>query len=213
MKGVREGRARSIYSSFFGFAFCSSSAFSRSVSETSRPSNLAFQIIDRCPGNPVLAGQPGHRKTANWAQAFQPSCVKNDLDHRTAKAKRPWTSGQVERMNRPSRTQPSGATTIMKATTSSSSGRLRLSLPTSVEGSKMLKGPLTCSFAKLELPSPNASLSIWSRKSRDLRLAKIKRSRPGGAASLTRAVLPKLREAELYHIGRVPTPVSQEANT
>ena len=32
--------------------------------------------------------------------AFELTCAKNDIDHRTTKAKHPWTNGQVERMNR-----------------------------------------------------------------------------------------------------------------
>jgi len=35
-----------------------------------------------------------------WAHAFELTCAKNDIDHRTTKAKHPWTNGQVERMNR-----------------------------------------------------------------------------------------------------------------
>jgi Integrase core domain len=35
-----------------------------------------------------------------WAHAFEFTCAKNDIDHRTTKAKHPWTNGQVERMNR-----------------------------------------------------------------------------------------------------------------
>jgi transposase len=35
-----------------------------------------------------------------WAHAFELACAKNDIDHRTTKAKHPWTNGQVERMNR-----------------------------------------------------------------------------------------------------------------
>jgi len=34
------------------------------------------------------------------AAAFELACAKNDIDHRTTKAKHPWTNGQVERMNR-----------------------------------------------------------------------------------------------------------------
>jgi transposase InsO family protein len=33
-----------------------------------------------------------------WAHAY--ACARNDIDHRTAKPKHPWTNGQVERMNR-----------------------------------------------------------------------------------------------------------------
>ena len=35
-----------------------------------------------------------------WAHAFEFTCAKNDIDHRTTKVKHPWTNGQVERMNR-----------------------------------------------------------------------------------------------------------------
>jgi transposase InsO family protein len=35
-----------------------------------------------------------------WAHAFEYTCATNDIEHRTTKAKRPWTNGQVERMNR-----------------------------------------------------------------------------------------------------------------
>jgi transposase InsO family protein len=35
-----------------------------------------------------------------WAHAFEHACARNDIDHRTTKAKHPWTNGQVERMNR-----------------------------------------------------------------------------------------------------------------
>jgi hypothetical protein len=35
-----------------------------------------------------------------WAHAFEYTCATNDLEHRTTKAKHPWTNGQVERMNR-----------------------------------------------------------------------------------------------------------------
>lgn len=34
------------------------------------------------------------------AHAFELTCAKNDIDHRTTKVKHPWTNGQVERMNR-----------------------------------------------------------------------------------------------------------------
>lgn len=34
------------------------------------------------------------------AHAFEYTCGKNGIDHRTTKAKHPWTNGQVERMNR-----------------------------------------------------------------------------------------------------------------
>lgn len=32
--------------------------------------------------------------------AFEYACAMNDIEHRTTKAKHPWTDGQVERMNR-----------------------------------------------------------------------------------------------------------------
>ncbi len=35
-----------------------------------------------------------------WAHAFEYACAQNDIDHRLTKPKHPWTSGQVERMNR-----------------------------------------------------------------------------------------------------------------
>ena len=35
-----------------------------------------------------------------WAHAFEYTCATNDIEHRTTKAKHPWTNGQVERMNR-----------------------------------------------------------------------------------------------------------------
>lgn len=35
-----------------------------------------------------------------WAPAFEYACATNDIEHRTTKAKYPWTNGQVERMNR-----------------------------------------------------------------------------------------------------------------
>jgi len=34
------------------------------------------------------------------AHVFEYGCAKNDIDHRTTKPKRPWTNGQVGRMNR-----------------------------------------------------------------------------------------------------------------
>lgn len=34
------------------------------------------------------------------AHAFEYTCASNDIEHRTTKAKHPWTNGQVERMNR-----------------------------------------------------------------------------------------------------------------
>ena len=34
------------------------------------------------------------------AHAFEYACATNDIEHRTTKAKHPWTNGQVERMNR-----------------------------------------------------------------------------------------------------------------
>ena len=34
------------------------------------------------------------------AHAFEYVCATNDIEHRTTKAKHPWTNGQVERMNR-----------------------------------------------------------------------------------------------------------------
>lgn len=34
------------------------------------------------------------------AHAFEYACAKNDIEHRTTKARHPWTNGQVERMNR-----------------------------------------------------------------------------------------------------------------
>jgi transposase InsO family protein len=34
------------------------------------------------------------------AHAFELACARNDIDHRLTKPKRPWTNGQVERMNR-----------------------------------------------------------------------------------------------------------------
>ncbi|MER8772968.1 IS481 family transposase [Mesorhizobium sp. M0960] len=35
-----------------------------------------------------------------WAHAFEYACATNDVEHRTTKARHPWTNGQVERMNR-----------------------------------------------------------------------------------------------------------------
>ena len=35
-----------------------------------------------------------------WAHAFELACARNNIDHRTTKARHPWTNGQVERMNR-----------------------------------------------------------------------------------------------------------------
>ncbi|MGE0239913.1 MAG: IS481 family transposase [Parvibaculaceae bacterium] len=35
-----------------------------------------------------------------WANAFEYTCATNDIEHRTTKARHPWTNGQVERMNR-----------------------------------------------------------------------------------------------------------------
>lgn len=35
-----------------------------------------------------------------WANAFELTCARNDIDHRTTKAKHPRTNGQVERTNR-----------------------------------------------------------------------------------------------------------------
>lgn len=34
------------------------------------------------------------------AHAFEYACATNDIEHRTTKARHPWTNGQVERMNR-----------------------------------------------------------------------------------------------------------------
>jgi hypothetical protein len=34
------------------------------------------------------------------AHAFEYACARNDIEHRTTKARHPWTNGQVERMNR-----------------------------------------------------------------------------------------------------------------
>src|SRR4249920_2869828 len=34
------------------------------------------------------------------AHAFELACATNDIEHRTTKARHPWTNGQVERMNR-----------------------------------------------------------------------------------------------------------------
>ncbi|GEP58918.1 hypothetical protein RSO01_60840 [Reyranella soli] len=34
------------------------------------------------------------------APAFEVACVADDIDHRLTKPKRPWTNGQVERINR-----------------------------------------------------------------------------------------------------------------
>ena len=34
------------------------------------------------------------------AHAFEHACATNDIEHRTTKAKHPWTNGPVERMNR-----------------------------------------------------------------------------------------------------------------
>ncbi len=33
------------------------------------------------------------------ARAFDYACARSGIDHRTAKAKHPWTNGQAERMN------------------------------------------------------------------------------------------------------------------
>lgn len=49
---------------------------------------------------------------------FDMICEADGIGHRLTKTNQPWTSGQVERMNAPSRTRPSSAS-IMKATTSS----------------------------------------------------------------------------------------------
>uniref|UniRef100_UPI001FE0F2E9 DDE-type integrase/transposase/recombinase n=1 Tax=Rhizobium ruizarguesonis TaxID=2081791 RepID=UPI001FE0F2E9 len=35
-----------------------------------------------------------------WAHAFEYTCATSDIEHRTTKPKHPWTTGQVERMNR-----------------------------------------------------------------------------------------------------------------
>ena len=34
------------------------------------------------------------------AHAFEYTCAKADIEHRTTRAKHPWTNGQVERVNR-----------------------------------------------------------------------------------------------------------------
>ena len=34
------------------------------------------------------------------SHAFELACARNNIDHRTTKARHPWTNGQVERMNR-----------------------------------------------------------------------------------------------------------------
>ena len=40
------------------------------------------------------------------AHAFEYACARNDIEHRTTKARHPWTNGQVERMNRTIKTEP-----------------------------------------------------------------------------------------------------------
>jgi transposase InsO family protein len=40
------------------------------------------------------------RKELFRAHSFELACAQNDIDHRLTKPKRPWTNGQVERMNR-----------------------------------------------------------------------------------------------------------------
>ena len=47
---------------------------------------------------------------------FDQICRENDIEHRLTKPNHPWTNGQVERMNSPSRTPPSSATTTTAAT-------------------------------------------------------------------------------------------------
>ena len=40
------------------------------------------------------------RKEPFCRHAFELACAGNDINHRLTKPKRPWTNGQVERMNR-----------------------------------------------------------------------------------------------------------------
>jgi len=61
--------------------------------------------------------------------AFEAACADLDIEHRLTKPRHPWTNGQVERMNRPSRKQPSSVT-ITKRTTSCGSTSPTSSPPT-----------------------------------------------------------------------------------
>ena len=50
--------------------------------------------------NPAEIRQMIERKELFRAHAFEYACALADIDHRLTKPKHPWTSGQVERMNR-----------------------------------------------------------------------------------------------------------------
>ena len=77
------------------------------------------------------------RGTLFRAHAFELACARNDIDHRLTKPKHPWTNGQVERMNRPSRKPPSSAS-ITRAINSFDSISPTSSQPiTSDAGSKL----------------------------------------------------------------------------
>lgn len=56
------------------------------------------------PGPGGAAAPPDQEAIANGerfrAHAFEYTCATNDIEHRTTKAKHPWTNCQVERMNR-----------------------------------------------------------------------------------------------------------------
>jgi transposase InsO family protein len=103
-----------------------------------------------------------------WAHAFEYTCATNDIEHRTTRARHPWTNGQVERMNR----------TIKDATVKRfyyeshdrSAGISPISSPptTSPAGSRPSKGSHpTSSSAGRGLHSPNASISTRSSKCRN----------------------------------------------
>lgn len=102
------------------------------------------------------------------AHVFEYTCATNDIEHRTTKAKHPWTNGQVERMNR----------TIKDATVKrfyyESHDQLRQHLADFVAAYnfarrlKTLKGLTPYEFICEAWPhSPNDSLSIRSSKYRD----------------------------------------------
>ena len=109
-----------------------------------------------------------------WAHAFEYACATNDIEHRTTKARHPWTNGQVERMNR----------TIKDATVKrfyyESNDQLRQHLADFVAAYnfarrlKTLKGLTPYeSSANAGQKSPSASLPIRTTNHRDQTLARL----------------------------------------
>jgi hypothetical protein len=96
-----------------------------------------------------------------WAHAFEFACAKNDIDHRTTKAKHPRTNGQVERMNRTIKDATVNASTMGAMTSFVSISPTSSRLTTSAAGSKLSRAsPPTSSFAKPGFAALNTSLSI-----------------------------------------------------